>query len=99
MSEELRIKLLCLLEEHSNAGSVEYKSDTEMATKLGVSKQDVQQQLDILETQGLIKSANTFGGHNAIISPAGSLAVERITAQANQPKKGPIGFRKEDKEK
>lgn len=92
MSEELRIKLLCLLEEHSRTGSNEFKSDTDLAKELGVSTKDVQKQLDILETEGLIKSANTFGGHNAIISPKGSLAVEQINAQARRPKKGLIGF-------
>ncbi|MGB4782770.1 winged helix-turn-helix domain-containing protein [Candidatus Methylomirabilis sp.] len=99
MSEELRIKLLYLLEEHSKTGSNEYKPDSDLANELGVSTQDVQKQLDILETQELIKSANTFGGHNAIISPKGSLVIEQINEQEKQPKKGPIGFRPEADEK
>lgn len=81
MSQELRIKLLRLLEEHSRTGSNKYKSDSDLAKESGVSVGEVQKQLEILEMEELIKLEKVFGAHNAIISSKGSLTVEQIDAQ------------------
>jgi predicted transcriptional regulator len=84
MSKGLRDKVLLLLEEHARTGSPYLKEDKEIADRLGVSVGEIQRQLDILESQGLIGSANAREGHRARISPQGSLVVEELEGLAEE---------------
>lgn len=85
MSKNLRDRILLLLEEHARTGSPYFKGDTEIADCLGVPVREIQRQLDILESQMLISSANSFEGHSARISPQGSLAVEELQELEGEP--------------
>jgi DNA-binding Lrp family transcriptional regulator len=84
MSKKLRKNILMLLEEHARTGSPDFKDDTEIANRLGVPVGEIQRQLDMLESQGLITSANSYGGHAARISSRGSLAVERLEESSDE---------------
>ncbi len=90
--EEVRLKILFLLEEHETSGSAEYVDDTTLADAIGVPVEELQRQLDILAAQGLTTPANTFGVKSVRISPAGTLAVER-QRQAFFHSWRPIGFK------
>jgi transcription initiation factor IIE alpha subunit len=92
MSKQLRIHLLLLLEEHSRTGSPAYKQDTDLAHATGAALDEIRRQLDILEAQGLITSANARDGHTARIKPEGSLAVERLEEAETPEEKRSIGF-------
>ena len=88
--EELRLRILVHLEQHSRTDSGTYVNDTDLATATGASVEEVRRQLDILEAQGLTREANSMGQHSAIISPAGSLAIEGVMDTV--PAKRKIGF-------
>ena len=78
MSQDLRNNILKHLAGHSKTPqSGTYVDDTKLADVTGAPVEDVCQQLDILETQGYIKPANTMGSHAAIITPQGLLLVEQ----------------------
>lgn len=79
MSQELRSAILLLLDEHHRKDPSTTVADVEISAELAVEIKDVRRQLDILESQGLTREANTFGGHNAWISPSGLLATENLT--------------------
>jgi len=81
------------LEQHSRLGSPKYKDDTALAEATGQTVEEIRRQLDILEVQGLITSANTFGGHSARISPQGSFAIEGLIEAKSEAPKPPIGFK------
>jgi hypothetical protein len=93
MSQELRTRILLLLEQHSRLGSQTYKDDTALAEATSQTVEEIRRQLDILEVQGLITSANAFGGHSARISPKGSFAVEGLMEEKSEGQKPPIGFK------
>jgi hypothetical protein len=78
MSKELRDQILQALEEHARTGSLHFKEDEEIAKQLGRSVGEIRRQLDILDSQELITSANSHQGNSARISPKGSLAVEQL---------------------
>lgn len=80
MSQDLRSAILLLLDEHYREDPSTTVDDIEISTELAVEIEDVRRQLDILESQGLTREANTFGGHSAWISPSGLLATETLTA-------------------
>ncbi len=97
MSKNLRNRILLLLEEHARTGSPYFKGEIEIADCLGVPGQEIQRQLDILESQRLISSANSFEGHSARISPQGSLAVEELHELEEEPKAAPQSLQIEDR--
>lgn len=78
MSRDLRNQILLLLEEHAETGSPYFKQDKEIAERLGRSVGEIQRQMDILESQGLITPANSRDGNSARINPRGLLRVEEI---------------------
>jgi predicted transcriptional regulator len=92
MSQELRSKILILLDEHSRTGSAQNFEDIRLSEVTGAEIQEVRRQMDVLESEGLIKSANSFGGHSARIAPRGVLAVEQLRATAKPSGRG-IGFK------
>ena len=92
-SQEVRIQILILLEQHPRTGSPRYVGDAELAEATGVPIEEIRRQLDILESQGLTRTANAHQGRRARISPGGTLAVEGLIAAATQPEKRPIGFK------
>jgi len=93
MSQELRIKILLHLERHSRTGSPYFVGEAEIAKATGESALEIRRQLDILESQGLTTEANSQDGHEARISPAGTLAVESLLEVASQPERAAIGFK------
>jgi hypothetical protein len=98
VSQELRTRILLLLEQHARTGSPAFVRDTELAEATGQSVEEIRRQLDILGSEGFIKSANSHSGYNARISPTGSLAIEAAIEEATEPGKPRIGFRTEDSE-
>lgn len=78
MSKALRDKIILLLQEHARSDSPYFKEDEELAVRLGESVGEIQRQLDILESQGLISSANAREGRRARISPQGYLLAEEL---------------------
>jgi len=82
MHKELRDQILLCLEEHARTGSLYFKSDKEIAEQLGRPVSEINRQLDILDSQGLITPANSHQGNSARINPRGSLAVEQIEASS-----------------
>ena len=87
MSRQLREKILLILEEHARTDSSYYKEDKEIAEQLGHSVGEIQRQLNILESQGLITAANSHDGNSALISPKGSLEVERFEESLGESKR------------
>jgi hypothetical protein len=55
MSEELRVRILHLLDEHEATGSPYYLGDDELATATGQSVGITQSQLEILRSDGNIR--------------------------------------------
>jgi hypothetical protein len=96
MSEQLRIEILIALEAHDRSGSPYYVGDEQLSEKLGAPVHEIRRQMDLLEAQGLTRTANSHDGRRARISPQGMLVVERLVehaAQAEEPPKPPIGFK------
>jgi diguanylate cyclase (GGDEF)-like protein len=79
VAKELRAQILLALEQHSRAGAPSYVTDTELAEAMGAPVVEIRRQLDMLEEERLIKSANSHDGHSARISAAGSLKLETLT--------------------
>ena len=93
MSDELRLVILDLLDKHSRTGSPNYLEDQQLSNATNESIEEIQRQLDILESQDLVELAKTFGpNYGARISPKGTLLIERARESAKQDKKRPIGF-------
>ena len=92
MSKQCRAAILLLLDEHHRQDASKITDDTEIEGALGLSLDEVRRQLDILEELQLTKSANTFGGHSAQISPKGMLAAEELREGAEEKRKRYIGF-------
>lgn len=97
MSKQLRVEILLALEEHARSRSPKFVADAELSTRFQKPVDEIQRQLDILESQGLISSANSFGGHAARITPQGSLVVEELEEGLEEPASPPIGFGNEEK--
>jgi predicted transcriptional regulator len=58
----------------------------QIAAQLGVDTAVVEGYLDLLEAEGAVVSAKTFGGHDAMITPAGTVKVY----ERKGPSKGPV---------
>lgn len=93
MSEELRSKILLLLDARHRSDASRTVGDTEISDELQVAVAEVKRQLDILEEQGLTREANSFGGHNAWISPRGMIAAEKLRSVGQRQPTLAIGGR------
>lgn len=93
MSNGLRTQLLLILEEHDRTGSPTFKDDSELADMLDVSKSEIERQLKILESRGLVLLSETMDSTSARITPEGSVAVENLRATESPAPLAPIGFR------
>jgi len=93
MSDELRLAILDLLDQHSRTGSAKYFEDKQLSNATNESIEEIQRQLDILKSEKLVELAKTFGpNYGARISSKGTLLIERSRESAKQDKKRPIGF-------
>ena len=87
----LRYEILRLHGEHEASGTSALLADKTMAAELGVGLRDVQQQLLILESNGLVKVAKMMGPtYDAQLTPKGMQALE--AAQQAAPQQRRIGF-------
>ena len=98
MSQEVRSRILVLLEQHSRSGSPTFVGDAELSAATGLPVEETRRQMDILESQELTRTANSHDGRRARISPSGILAVEGLIEAASQAEDRPIGFKPDDSE-
>ncbi len=97
MSDILRTQILAILDEHSRTGSAEFKSDKDIAIATGHDVGEIQRQLDILESEGLVLLAKAMGPtYGSRIKPKGMVVMERLRDAAQQPLSRRIGFRQHD---
>lgn len=86
---QLRAEILFRVAAHQPTGA--YLADTDIAAAVGVSVEDVQRQIRILESQELLDVTAAFGPTYAVrLTPKGELAVEQMTTRPTPPH--PIGF-------
>ncbi len=71
-----------LLDDRHRADPSRSVDDVEIANEFKADLADVRRQMDMLEEQGLTRTANSYGGHHAWISPRGMLAAEELRAKA-----------------
>jgi hypothetical protein len=71
MSEQLRDRLLEVLEQHERSEPSEFVQDTKLAELTGAEVDEVQRQMDALEREGFINTANNMTCQSARITPAG----------------------------
>ena len=77
MSNVIRRKILEILKAHDDSGSAQYYSDKKLAEELGMSVKEVQDQLEILEGQGLMEVDKVMGPeYSAMINHRGKLYLE-----------------------
>jgi len=75
--EELRDKILQIIYEHQSTGTAELIQASQIAQQLGLSTQEVDEQLEILEMERYVKLAKTLGGdHGAWLQPLGKRRVK-----------------------
>jgi predicted ArsR family transcriptional regulator len=91
-----RTAILLLLDERHRQDPSWTVDDTELAESLNIPVEEVRRQLDILEDEELIRSANTFGGHSAYISPKGMAAADGLRDAAQAAPKRKVGFDEAD---
>jgi hypothetical protein len=85
-----------ILDQHSRTGSSHVNSDQDMANATGQTVLDIQRQLDILESEGLVSVVRTMGPtYGALIKPKGMVIVERLQARPEDPPSRDVGFRKD----
>ncbi len=95
MTDQLRLQILWVLDQHSRTDPSTIKADRELAAETSQTLEETQRQLDILETQNLVTLTKGMGPtYGARITPIGSLAVERLQEQALERPRRPIGFRR-----
>ncbi|MCX6021243.1 MAG: hypothetical protein NTZ05_05870, partial [Chloroflexi bacterium] len=87
--KEIRRRILELIAEHENTDASTYVDDADLAVSLSISITQVQRQMDILEQEGLLKTANTFGSQSALLSPSGWRALE---VEDHEPAPAPATF-------
>lgn len=88
----LRAEILIFLQEHSRTGSPYYVSDEQLSAATGEPVRTIQEQLDILEAEGLTTTANAQQGRRARISPAGLIAAEQLASSLEEGQSRSIGF-------
>ena len=90
--DALRLQILLRVAAHEATGASTYLDDSDLAAAIGVSVEDVQPQIRILETEELHDVTAEFGPKYAVrLTPKGELAVENATAPPQTPPK-PVGF-------
>ena len=88
----LRGEIMRRVGEHEATGESAYIEDKILATTISVPLADVQRQIRILESNGLLDVAATFGPTYAVrLTPQGELALEQATAP-RPTSNNPIGF-------
>lgn len=69
-----------------------YMDDKDLATEIGAPLVDVQRQIKILESNGLLDVAAAFGpSYGVRLTPQGELALEQAS-KPGLPPNNPIGF-------
>lgn len=88
----LRGEIVRRVGEHMATGSSAYVEDKDLAPAIGAPLIDVQRQIKILESNGLLEVVATFGPSYAVrLTPQGELALEQASAPGPTPS-NPIGF-------
>lgn len=78
--------------EHEATGSAAYMEDKDLASAIGVPLVDVQRQIRILESNGLLDVAAAMGPTYGVrLTPQGELALEQSSGTGPTPR-NPIGF-------
>ena len=91
-SNTLRGEIMRRVGQHEATGSSEYVENKALATAIGVPLADVQRQIRILESSGLLDVAAAFGPTYSVrLTPQGELAVEHASGPGPTPR-DPIGF-------
>jgi len=87
----LRGEIIRRVGEHEATGSSAYVEDKELAAAIGVPLVDVQRQIRILESNGFLDVAATFGPTYAVrLTPQGELALEQSSGRDSKSG-NPIG--------
>ena len=77
MSQAIRQRILEILKAHDQTGSAVIYSDERLVNDLAIGVKEVQDQLDILEEEGLVEVYRAFGpSYAATITPMGKLHLE-----------------------
>jgi hypothetical protein len=88
----LREEIMRRVGEHEATGSSTYMEDKQLASAIGVSLVDVQRQICILESNGLLDVAAAMGpSYGVRLTPQGELALEQSNGTVLTPR-NPIGF-------
>jgi DNA-binding MarR family transcriptional regulator len=88
----LRGEIMGRVGEHMATGSAAYVEDKDLAAAIGAPLIDVQRQIKILESNGLLEVVATFGPSYAVrLTPQGERALERASGPGPTPN-NPIGF-------
>ena len=88
----LRREIVRRVGEHEATGSSTYVPDKDLANTIGVPLVDVQRQIRILESNGLLDVAATMGpSYSVRLTPQGELALEQ-SSSTEQISRNPIGF-------
>ena len=88
----LRGEIMRRVGEHEATGSSAYVKDKDLATAIGVPLVDVQRQIRILESNGFLNVAATFGPTYAVrLTSQGELALEDASGPGPTPR-NPVGF-------
>jgi hypothetical protein len=88
----LRGEILRRVGEHEATGSNAYMADKELARATGAPLVDVQRQIRILESHGLLDVAATFGPTYGVrLTAQGELALEESSGPGPTPR-DPVGF-------
>ena len=97
-AKALRLAVLGILYDHARTGSSELLQAKDISSKLeGTTFQDIERELENLESLGLVKLARKMGGnHSAWITPKGRLHWEQVLDRQKREqaqRDRPIGFR------
>ena len=90
---DLRGEIMRRVADHDATGSSAYMEDKDLATAIGVPLLELQRQIRILESNGLLDVAATFGPSYAVrLTPQGELAIEQWRESESPPRRNPLGF-------
>ena len=88
----LRGEIMQRVGEHEATGSSAYMEDKELAEAIGVPLVDVQRQIRILESNGLLDVAAAMGpSYGVRLTPQGELALEQ-SSRTGPPPPNRVGF-------
>jgi predicted transcriptional regulator len=88
MSQQVRIQILVQLERQSRTGSPDMK-DTRLSEATGIPVEEIRREIEVLETQGLVRTEGAPQAREAIISPEGRSALESLMKAASKLQKPP----------